>query len=157
MSLSQIEHRELSLVLDLNSHARLKAYRRSLRIEAQAKRVAVMIPNHPLGLPGGERSERPQFGDDGFDRAIGAAAHHAHGFSDRETTEMVFAYIEREPLLARRLDHQDWLTCTNILTHLCDDNADHTVGWSAQDHLFKTTFKHGDRGGRGLHLRVGDR
>jgi hypothetical protein len=30
-----------------------------------------MIPNNPLGLPGGERSERPQSGDDGFDRAIG--------------------------------------------------------------------------------------
>jgi hypothetical protein len=41
-----------SLVLDPNSHARFKVCRLSLRIEAQAKRVAVMIPNDPLGLPG---------------------------------------------------------------------------------------------------------
>jgi len=32
-----------------------------------------MIPNNPLGLPGGECSERPQFGDDGFGRPIGTA------------------------------------------------------------------------------------
>jgi hypothetical protein len=25
-----------------------------------------MVPNDPRGLPGGERSERPQFGDDGL-------------------------------------------------------------------------------------------
>src|SRR5712671_6050174 len=95
-----------SLVLDPNRHTRLEACRLSLRVEAQAKRVAVMIANHPLGLPGGERSERPQFGDDGLDRAIGAVPHHAHCFSDHETTEMIFAYIEREPLPACSLDHQ---------------------------------------------------
>src|SRR5216684_1729900 len=91
------------LVFDPNSHARLKACRRCLRVEAQAKRVAVMIPNNPLGLPGRKRSERPQFGDDGFGRAIGAVPHHARRFSHRETIEMIFAHIEREPLLARRL------------------------------------------------------
>jgi hypothetical protein len=51
------------LVLDPNSHARLKACRLSPRVEAQAKRVAVMIPNNPLGLPRSERSERSQSGD----------------------------------------------------------------------------------------------
>jgi len=30
-----------------------------------------MIPNDPLGLPSGERTEWPQFGDDRFGRAIG--------------------------------------------------------------------------------------
>src|ERR1700720_4633254 len=100
-----------------------------------------MISDNPLGLPGGERSDRPQFGDDAFDRAIGTVPHHAHFFSDRKTTEMVFACIEREPLLAGRLDHQDWLTGANILAHLGGDDADHTVGWSTQDHLVETALK----------------
>src|SRR4029077_4466228 len=141
-----------SLVLDPDSHARLKVCRLSLRVEAQAKRVAVMIPNNPLGLPGGERSERPQFGDDAFDRAISTVPLYVHCFSDREATEMVFAHIEREPLLARRLDHQDRLTRANILAHLCGDDADQTVGPSAQAHLFKSALEHGDGGDRGLHL-----
>src|ERR1700720_3980007 len=114
-------------MLDPNSNARLKAYRRSIRVEPQAKRVAVMIPYNPLGLPGGECSERPQFGDDGFDRAIGTVPHHAHRFPDRETTEIVFACVKREPLLACRLDHQDRLTSANILANLGDDDANHTV------------------------------
>src|SRR5712671_798629 len=87
-----------SLVLDPNRHTRLEACRLSLRVEAQAKRVAVMIPNNPLGLPGGERSERPQFGDDGLGRPIDAVPHHARRFSYRETIKMIFAHIEREPL-----------------------------------------------------------
>src|ERR1700692_754657 len=144
-------------MLDPNSHARLKVSRLSLWIEAQAKRVAVMIPNYPFGLPGGERSERPQFGDDGFDRALGAVPHYARGISHRETIEVIFAHIEREPLLARRLDHQDRLARANILAHLCGDDADHTVGRSTQDHLVKTALEHSDRSGRGLHLRVGAR
>ncbi len=127
----------LSLVLDPNRHTRLEACRLSLRVEAQAKRVAVMIPNNPLGLPGGERSERPQFGDDAFDRAISTVPLCVHCFSDREVTEMVFAHIEREPLLARRLDHQDRLTRANILAHLCGDDADQTVGRSAQEPSFQ--------------------
>src|ERR1700676_1543909 len=90
----------LLLMLDPNSHAGLEACRLSRRIEAQAKRIAVMIANHPLGLPGGKDSERPQFSDDGFGRAIDTVPHHARCFSDRETIEMVFAHIEREPLLA---------------------------------------------------------
>src|SRR4051812_4955436 len=108
-----IPWRALPLVLDPDSHARLKACRFSLRIEAQAKRVAVVIANDPLGLPGGERSDRSQFGDAGFDRACGAVPHNARRFSHRETVEMVFAHIEREPLLAGRLDHQDRLARAN--------------------------------------------
>jgi hypothetical protein len=49
----------LQLMLDPNTHARLKVCRLSVRVKAQAKRVAVMVPDDPLGLPGSERSERP--------------------------------------------------------------------------------------------------
>jgi hypothetical protein len=41
-----------------------------LRIEPQAQRVAVVIADHPLGLPGGEGPKRPRLGDDGFGRGI---------------------------------------------------------------------------------------
>src|ERR1700736_5205104 len=93
-SKSFAESCEPLLVLDPDGHARLKARRLSRRVEAQAERVAVMIANDPFGLPGGERSERPQFGDAGFDRAGGTIAHHARRISDRETIEMIFAHIE---------------------------------------------------------------
>jgi Protein of unknown function (DUF433) len=46
------------LTLDPDAHAGLEACRFFLRVEAQAQRVAVMIANDPLGLPGGEHSER---------------------------------------------------------------------------------------------------
>jgi hypothetical protein len=69
-----------------------------------------MIANHPLGLPGGKNAKRAQFGDDGRGRGIGAVPHHLRGLSDRQTVEMIFSRVERKPLLARRLDHQDRLT-----------------------------------------------
>jgi hypothetical protein len=34
------------------------------------------------------------------------------------------------------------LARTNIFADFCGDDADHTIGWSAQDHLFKTALKH---------------
>jgi hypothetical protein len=96
--------------------------------------VAVMITNNPLGLPRSKNFERPQFRDDGFGPTVSAVQHHARRFSHRETIEKVFAHIEREPMLARRLDREDWLTRANIFAHLRGDDADHTVGRSTQDH-----------------------
>lgn len=116
-----------------------------------------MIANDALGLPGGERSERPQFGDGGFDHASAAISHHARRFSHRETVEMILAHIEREPLPSGGLDHQDRLAGANVLADLCGDDGDDTVSRSTQGHLVKTALEHGDRGGGGLHLRVGDR
>ena len=116
-----------------------------------------MISNDAFGLPGGERSERPQFGDACLGRAAGAITHHGRRFSYRETVEMIFAHIEREPLPARRFDHQNRLARTDVFTDLCGDDGDNAVSRSAQDHLVKPALKHGDRGGGSLHLRVGDR
>jgi hypothetical protein len=59
----------LSLTFNPNSHAGFEICRLRERIEAHPQRIAVMISNHPLGLPGRERPERPQSGDNGFDRA----------------------------------------------------------------------------------------
>jgi len=56
-----------------------------------------MIPNDPLGLPGGERSERPQFGDDGLVRHRCGSASRFAVLPSRDG-EMIFAHIEREPL-----------------------------------------------------------
>jgi hypothetical protein len=47
-------------MLDPNSHTWFEACGLSLRVEAQAQRIAVMITNNPLGLPGSKDPERPQ-------------------------------------------------------------------------------------------------
>jgi hypothetical protein len=39
-------------ILNPNSHARLEIRRLSLPIETEAKRIAIMIADHPFGLPG---------------------------------------------------------------------------------------------------------
>ncbi|MEA2913517.1 MAG: hypothetical protein QOJ15_5598 [Bradyrhizobium sp.] len=39
-------------MFDPDGRTRFKAFRFSLRVEAQAERVAVIIANNPLGLPG---------------------------------------------------------------------------------------------------------
>src|SRR5579863_5451859 len=57
----------LSLTFNPNSHARFEICRLRERIEAHPQRIAVMISNHALSLPGRERSERPQSGDGRFD------------------------------------------------------------------------------------------
>src|SRR5215831_12615819 len=116
-----------------------------------------MIANHSLGLPGGEHPERAKFGNDGLDRGIGTVSHHIDGLSDRKTVEMIFARVEREPLLVRRLHHQDRLTRSNIFAYLRGDDADDAVDGRTQNHLIKTTFKYRNRGGSGLHLRVSNR
>jgi hypothetical protein len=74
----------LQLKRDPNSHTWLNACRAPLRVETQAQRIAVVIANNPLGLPGGKDSEWPQFGHDRFHRAVGTVPHHAPGFSRRE-------------------------------------------------------------------------
>jgi hypothetical protein len=60
----------MSLLCDPDRHAWLEHYNTSLRVKSQAQRVAVVIADHPLGLPGGEGPKRPRLGDDGFGRGI---------------------------------------------------------------------------------------
>lgn len=55
-------------MFDPDRHAQLERRHVSLRVEAQAQCIAVMVADHPFGLPSGEGPERPQFGDDCFDR-----------------------------------------------------------------------------------------
>ena len=45
-------------------------------------------------------------------------------------------------MLARCLDHQDWLTRTDILAHLRGDNTHYPIGRRAQDHFVKPALKH---------------
>ena len=92
-----------------------------------------------------------------LDRAIGTIPHHADRLSHREAAKVIFAGVERKPLLARGFDHQDRLTRANVLAHLRGDDADDTVGGRMQDHLVKTALEHDHRRRGGLHLRVGDR
>jgi len=110
---------------DPDCHARLEARRLSLRVKAQAQRVAVMIPDNPLGLPGGESPE-------GRSSVMTVLTAPPAPFRATltvapivRTTEMVFAYIEREPLFARRPRPSGLAACVNILAHLRNDDATH--------------------------------
>ena len=59
-----------------------------------------MIADDPLGLPRRKYAERSQLRNKAFCRA-GAAAHcDINRFADCKTTEIIFACIERKPLLA---------------------------------------------------------
>src|SRR5215510_512278 len=49
--------------IEPDRHAWLEAGRITLQIEAQAQRIAVVIANRTLGLPGRERPQRPQLCD----------------------------------------------------------------------------------------------
>jgi hypothetical protein len=51
-----------------------------LRVETQAQRIAVMIANDTLGLPGCENSEGTQFGDGTLGDALGALSRHVLKF-----------------------------------------------------------------------------
>src|SRR5262245_8627290 len=52
--------------IEPHRHAGLEAGRITPQIEAQAQRIAVVIANRTLGLPGRESAERTQFGDQGW-------------------------------------------------------------------------------------------
>src|SRR5260370_36385718 len=57
-------------------HAGLEVGRIALRIEAQPQRVAIMITDRALGLPGCKWAQRQELGDEG--RARFARAHPSH-------------------------------------------------------------------------------
>jgi hypothetical protein len=48
-----------------HGHSWLKFRHIALRIEAQAQRIAIVIADRALGLPGRERPERQELSDDG--------------------------------------------------------------------------------------------
>ncbi|GCC44034.1 hypothetical protein chiPu_0028186, partial [Chiloscyllium punctatum] len=110
---------------DPDAHAGFETFCGAGGVEAQPQRVAVVIADHALGLPGGEHAERPQLGDEGLGRAAAGIAVDVHGASDRKTVEMVLAHVEREPLPAGRRDRHDRLTRTHVLAQFRSDHADH--------------------------------
>ena len=71
--------------------------------------------------------------------------------------EQILARVERQPLLAGRRDGEHRLAGTHVLADLGDDHADDAVDGRAQDGLAEMPLEHRERGGRGLHLGVGDR
>ena len=74
----------------------------------------------------------------------------------REAVQRIFARVERQPLLAGRLDHEHRLAGVDVLADLGDDHADDAVGRRPQDGLVEPPFEHRERGRRRLDLRVGD-
>src|ERR1700760_4650610 len=87
-------HRRVS-TSNPDRHAGLEPARTTLRIETQPERTAVMIADCTLSLPGRERTERPQLGDDGRYRVASARTRDLDGCSDREAMEQILARVER--------------------------------------------------------------
>src|SRR5262245_53285235 len=85
-------------------HARLDVARIASRIEAQPQRIAIVIADRALGLPGREGTEWPHFGDDGRYRLARTRTGDLDRRPNRETVEQVLACIERQPLLPVRRD-----------------------------------------------------
>ena len=52
--------------IEPDRHAGLEPGPIALRIEAQAQRIAIVIADRALSLPGRERPDRLKFGDDGW-------------------------------------------------------------------------------------------
>jgi len=105
-----------------------------------------MIPYYPLGLPGGERSER-EFGETALSHHRRLPLHAGH-FSHHETIEVVSRTLTRA-IDCRCFDHQDrfsgrrTFSPTSAAMTLTTPSAEHA------DHLVETALEHDDRGGRG--------
>src|SRR5262249_28439556 len=141
---------------DPDRHARLKPGCVDRRIEAQAQRISIMIPDRALGLPSCERPERHQLGNDGRCRFARARAGDLYLRPHREAEQENFPPVARQPLPAGRLDHEHWLAGVNVLADLGDDHADDAVGRGPQDGLVELPLQNCERGRRGLDLRVRD-
>src|SRR5882724_6321196 len=116
-------------------HAGLKPARIALRIETQPERIAIVIADRALGLPGREGAERPQLGDDARHRLACARTRDLDRRPDRQAAEQVLARVERQPLLASRRNGEHRLARTHVLADLGHDHTDDAVDGGAQDGL----------------------
>jgi len=71
-----------------------------LRVEPQAQRVAVVVADRALGLPGGEGAERRELGDEGRRRCTRPRSADVDLRSDREAVQQILPHIEGQPPLA---------------------------------------------------------
>src|SRR5215471_11609725 len=97
------------LATDPDRHAGFEPSWITLWIKTQAQCVAIVIANCPFGLPGCERPERRQLGNE-RGRGLGPPCLYDVDLrSHREAMQHIFAGVEREPLLAGRLRARDIL------------------------------------------------
>jgi hypothetical protein len=94
-----------ALAIEPDRHAGLELWLIALRVKTQVHHAAIVIADGALGLPGRERSERRQFGDDRRRRFIRARPCDVNFRAYRETLQRIFASVERQPLFAGFLDH----------------------------------------------------
>src|SRR5262245_17022847 len=80
--------------MEPNRHAGLEAARITLRIEPQAQRIAVVIADRALGLPGRERSERHELGDNRGRQLACTRACRVDPGADGEAVQRVFPGVE---------------------------------------------------------------
>ena len=79
--------------IEPDGHARLESSRSTLWVEAQAQRVAIVIADCALGLPGREGAKRPQLGNDGRGCRARARVRDLDRGTDREAGEEIFADV----------------------------------------------------------------
>src|SRR5262249_39614567 len=133
------------LAIEPDRHAGLEIGGIALRIEAQPQRAAVVIADRAFRLPGRERAERDQLGDDSAYRVAGARPSDIGLRPNREAAQRAPAGVERQPLLAGFLDHEHWLAGVYILANLGDDHADDSVGRRPQYGLIEPALEHAER------------
>jgi hypothetical protein len=99
-----------------------------LRIEAKAQRIAVVVADCPLRLPGRKRPERYQLGDECRRRLVCARPSDVDFRPYGEAVQQIFAPVKRQPLLAGRLNHEHRLAGADVLADLGGDHTDNAVG-----------------------------
>src|SRR5215831_17220906 len=85
------KRRQSRSAIEPDRHAGLEPGRIAQRVKAQTQRAAVVIADRPLRLPGRERPERHQLGNEG--RRWFARARHIDLRSDREAVQRIFARV----------------------------------------------------------------
>ena len=116
----------LRSAIEPHRHAWLEAARVAFRIKAQAKRVAIVIADCTLGLPGRKLSKRYKLGD--YRGSWCPSRSHDLDFvAHREAMQHVFAGVERQPLFACCSDRKYRLAGGHVLAHLGDDDANNPV------------------------------
>src|SRR4029453_10785100 len=80
--------------IERDRHTRLEAGWITWQIEAQAQCIAVVTANRTLGLPGRERTQRAQLGDQGWRLLRRARSLHIDDRSNLQIAEQIFAGIE---------------------------------------------------------------
>jgi hypothetical protein len=101
--------------IEPHRHAGLECGRITLRIEAHAQRIAVVITHRALGLPRRKRPQRQELRDQRRGRVARARPSHVDHHSRPDAVQEIFPDVEGQPLLSSFFDGQHWLAGADVL------------------------------------------